>query len=182
MTEVTQLQGFNNEPKVMHLKKANSVLKKALANNRHVGLHYPRMVGPFCIKAIGDANHTTKTSVYPQEGQVILSMQDEEIHPDSKTDEIKDKSCFSGLCHPMAFLSNMTKKVAHSTSMGETNCALSVVSNAQVIALRITEMQMGQNIPQHDRIRAMMDTHARGAYEIAIGHYTDCKDVFELVT
>eukprot|EP00959_Pyramimonas_sp_CCMP1952_P032522 682534-Pyramimonas_sp.AAC.1 len=62
--------------------------------------------------------------------------------------------------------------------MGETNCALSAVSNAEMIALRITEMQMDQNIPQHDRIIAMIDINTRGAYEIAIDHYTDCKDVF----
>eukprot|EP00959_Pyramimonas_sp_CCMP1952_P168901 3528496-Pyramimonas_sp.AAC.1 len=29
MTEVTQLQGFNNEPRIMHLKRANALLKRA---------------------------------------------------------------------------------------------------------------------------------------------------------
>ena len=182
LTEVTQLQGFNNEPKVMHLKRANAVLKKAQSDNQLLGLHFPRLQGPFCLRAIGDANHTTKTSVYPQEGQVVLLMHDVPLTVDIKTDIIKDKSCLSGYCHPMAILSNKAKKVAHSTSMGETNCALSVVSNAQMIALRITEMQMDEHIEQKDRIQKMMQINTSGAYEIPLDHWTDCKDVFELVT
>eukprot|EP00959_Pyramimonas_sp_CCMP1952_P079625 1664876-Pyramimonas_sp.AAC.1 len=29
MTEVTQLQGFNNEPRIVHRKRANALLKRA---------------------------------------------------------------------------------------------------------------------------------------------------------
>eukprot|EP00959_Pyramimonas_sp_CCMP1952_P246561 5153117-Pyramimonas_sp.AAC.1 len=68
MTEVTQLQGFNNEPRIMHLKRANALLKRAQGDTTLVGLHYPMLSPPFCLRAVGDANHTTKSSVYPQEG------------------------------------------------------------------------------------------------------------------
>jgi hypothetical protein len=183
LTEVTQLQGFNNEPKVLHLKKANAVLKKAKTDNTMVGIHFPRLTPPFCLRAIGDANHTTKTSVYPQEGQFVLLMMDRNL---SVSKGILSRSCLDSLggpCHVLAAASNKAKKVAHSTSMGETNCALSVVGNAQMIALRLTELSLDLSRHRHsDNIRHMMDINHNGAYLIPIDHLTDCKDAFELIT
>ena len=109
-------------------------------------------------------------------------MQDKPILLEKKSDILSDKNCLSEFCHPMAILSNKAKKVAHSTSMGETNCALSVVSNAQMIAMRITWMQIDRNVSQQERILSMMLVNQNGSYELPIDHLTDCKDVFELVT
>eukprot|EP00959_Pyramimonas_sp_CCMP1952_P013267 279881-Pyramimonas_sp.AAC.1 len=92
LTEVTQLQGFSKEPKVMHLKRANTVLKKAQNDIQLLGLHFPHLDGSHCLRVIGDANHTTMTSVYPQEGRVILSMQDKPIILQSKTDSLETVS------------------------------------------------------------------------------------------
>eukprot|EP00959_Pyramimonas_sp_CCMP1952_P412518 8644394-Pyramimonas_sp.AAC.1 len=43
-------------------------------------------------------------------------------------------------------------------------------------------MQMEQRLSQQDQIKAMMNIIETGAYELAVDHLTDCRDVFELVT
>ena len=182
MTEVTQLQGFNNEPRVTHLKRANALLKKAQADRTNLGLHFPRLRPPFCLRAIGDANHTTKTSVYPQEGQFVFLMEDRPLTMQGNILTKEAIKNLSGRCHPLAIGSQKARKVAHSTSMGETNCGLSVVSNAQMVAMRLTEMHVILRGSVSQRIAVLIDMNERGQYIIPVDHLTDCKDLYELVT
>ena len=135
------------------------------------------------LRAIGDANHTTKTSVYPQEGQFVLLMEDKELIVD--TNHILTKAGIenmSGKCHVLGAGSNKSKKVAHSTSMGETNCGLAVVSNAQMIAMRITEMHVALKGTTSQKLMVLIDMSLSGQYVLPIDHLTDCKDMFELIT
>eukprot|EP00959_Pyramimonas_sp_CCMP1952_P012502 264178-Pyramimonas_sp.AAC.2 len=73
MTEVAQLQGFSNEPRIVHLKRANALLKRAQSDTALVGLHYPFLTPPFCLRAVGGANHTTNTSVYSPQLVYLLT-------------------------------------------------------------------------------------------------------------
>ena len=66
--------------------------------------------------------------------------------------------------------------------MGETNCGLSVVSNAQMVAMRLTEMHVILRGSVSQRIAVLIDMNERGQYIIPVDHLTDCKDLYELVT
>eukprot|EP00959_Pyramimonas_sp_CCMP1952_P280394 5861178-Pyramimonas_sp.AAC.1 len=72
------------------------------------------------------------------------------------------------------------KKVAHSTSMGETNCGLAVVSGAQMVAMRLTEMHLALKRTTKQMITVLIEMRNSGQYVLPIDHLTDCKDVFEL--
>ena len=103
------------------------------------------------------ANHTTKTSVYPQEGQFVFLMEDRPLTMQGNILTKEAIKNLSGRCHPLAIGSQKARKVAHSTSMGETNCGLSVVSNAQMVAMRLTEMHVTLRGSVSQRIAILID-------------------------
>ena len=102
-------KGFNNEPRVLHLKRANALLKRAQQDTQFVGLHFPFLHPPFCLRAIGDANHTTKSSVYPQEGQLVLLMEDKELTVDQ--DHHLTKSSLNKLSGACAIMSGASAAI-----------------------------------------------------------------------
>ena len=76
VADVVLLQQEMEAPLILHLKQANSVLKKARSNKTLNGLHFHRLQWPLKITGISDAGSGTKRSVYAQEGRMVLLMSD----------------------------------------------------------------------------------------------------------
>eukprot|EP00959_Pyramimonas_sp_CCMP1952_P207532 4341127-Pyramimonas_sp.AAC.1 len=63
-------------PKGIHAKQLNGVLKQALANQEINGLHF-RYVGPQRrLVQLTDSGHITSNTCYPQEARIVLLAQD----------------------------------------------------------------------------------------------------------
>ena len=74
--EVVMLQQYNNNATIQHARIANKLLQKAKTNLQCAGLHFPRLQFPVRLASVADAGHATSTSVYAQEGQIVILMSD----------------------------------------------------------------------------------------------------------
>eukprot|EP00959_Pyramimonas_sp_CCMP1952_P196813 4115327-Pyramimonas_sp.AAC.2 len=61
-------------------------------------------------------------------------------------------------------ISRKAKTVAHSTSMGETNCGLAVVSGAQMVAVGLTEIRVALKCTSKQMISVLIEMSSTGQY------------------
>lgn len=74
--ECVALQTEMVTPLLCHLRQANSMLDRARRNNALNGLHYRKLGYPVRVQTVYDSGHTTKRSVYPFQGRLVLLMRD----------------------------------------------------------------------------------------------------------
>ena len=184
MCEVTLLQQFNNDTKGIHLKAANKLLKKAQTHAEDLGVYFPRLTLPLRLASVGDASHASGKTSYAQEGKMCLLMSDSHEVVVGEGDIVAKTSVphMGGRCHILLGTSRKSKRVSQSTSHGETVCAVTCSQDAQLVALRFTEI-FGAAICGEAKLslRSFMRLEAEGKYVLPIDHYTDCHDLWELV-
>eukprot|EP00959_Pyramimonas_sp_CCMP1952_P213648 4470113-Pyramimonas_sp.AAC.1 len=77
------------------------------------------MTPPSCLRVVEDANHATRTSVHPQEGQFVLLMDDRNFPvTDDRALTLANAAAILGGCYVLIAASSNAKKVALSTLMG----------------------------------------------------------------
>ncbi len=89
----------------------------------------------------------------------------------------------SGRAHVLSACSTKSKRVSTSTSHAETLSAVRGTDNAQMVAIRLTEMldfSVGM-LPKERRIQELMSRQHDGRFVVPVDHCTDCGDLFELV-
>ena len=153
-----------------------------------VGLYFPRLRPPLCFASIHDACGVKKESAYAQEGIVVILKEDRDIVSDKHT-AILPEECvhfLGGPCHILHGSSRTAKRIGGvSTSHKETVAAVSSKEVAQLVALRFTEvLGAGFSLPmyQSPKVTDLIAIQENGSYCFAIDDYTDCADLWELMT
>ena len=172
---------------VAHLKAANSLVTKAKKYAAGVGLHFPRLRPPLSIRCVPDASHATKETSYAQEGVLVLLGEEVTHGSRTRTDthEVLDPTPLGGFCHILGSLSHKAKRVSFSTSHAETLAAIAGKELSQLIAIRLAEcFSPGCQWPLREKVTLNMLIHLQetAAWPIPIDHFTDCRDLYELMT
>ena len=84
-----------------------------------------------------------------------------------------------GAAHILFQQGKKAKRISHGTSHAESLANYIVVAAADMIGLRLTELNWPRRRPT---LRELIDTEAIGRYDIPIDAVTDCRDLYELVT
>lgn len=171
-----------------HLKQANTLLARIKKYATGIGLYFAYMRPPFCAKSVHDACHVSRLSSYAIEGILVLLAEDrKDIVADKKTAVIRkeDVEKLGGPGHPMINTSNKAKRLSHSTSHAETNAGCRAKELAQMVNLRFSEvLQCGMCLPFRPRIslQDLIHVQEENLLVFPIDHFTDCGDLFDLVT
>ena len=185
IADVAMLQQEVSKPLVKHMKAANNIITRARKYREGVGLHYRPLKMPLKLVVFGDAASNTKHTNYYREGCAVILMHDDAPHPDSDAGrqvklQFTNKDCdrFGGCGHLLATFGRKAKRVAWSTSQGETLAAVGAEELGQLVAARLTEVFFGHPIS----LGTMIHHWTHGLFFTPIDHVTDCKDMFELCT
>jgi hypothetical protein len=171
------------------LKAANSCLTRAKKYAKGCGLYYPKLKLPLKLATIGDSSHATRTSSFAQEGCIILLMHDKTLKVVTSDSPhykkiLNSRSDMSDFGIVLAYVSHKAKRVSSSTSTAETFIANFSKELAQLVGLRLTEI-FGHGIQTPFKVRVplriLITIQEDAAFALPIDHFTDCRDVFELV-
>jgi hypothetical protein len=173
--EVVLLQTKVNQATVAEMRACNAVIKKAHGTS-HLGLVYPYLgTGPMCLVAISDASFSSSSTSYAIEGSLVVLRS--ALAEDQQASE-KQGSFLSGRCHLLYHHSQKAKRVSHSTSHAESLSLYGVLTNAEQIAERLTELAA----PFAPTLARLIEISSDGRYDLRIHALTDCRDLLELVT
>ena len=115
------------------------------------------------------------------DGQVVTAASDSAHYKQV----LNAQNDMGGYCHVVASLSHKAKRVSSSTSTAETLSATIGKEIAQLVAMRMTEV-FGTGIQTSLRgtagvLSEMISIQEAAAWAIPIDHFTDCRDLFQLV-
>eukprot|EP00435_Cladocopium_sp_Y103_P048511 s541_g14.t1 len=184
VADIGVLQSYVTKSKVKHLKAANMVVKKAKDPQfQELGLVYQRFSpnASWRLMCIHDASAPSKQRDYAQEGVLVLLAEDKffqtsayEIDGENVSEET-----FGGKAHVLWSQGSRAKRISYSTSHGETLAAINGMETSSLVSLRIGELISKSKRPTLQELAALQE---HGNEELPIDHYTDCRDLFELVT
>ena len=184
VADIGVLQSYVTKSKVKHLKAANMVVKKAKDPQfQELGLIYQRFSprASWRLMCIHDASAPSKQRDYAQEGVLVLLAEDKfsqtsayEIDGENVSEET-----FGGKAHVLWSQGSRSKRISYSTSHGETLAAINGMETSSLVSLRIGELISNSKRPTLQELAALQE-HGNDA--LPIDHYTDCRDLFELVT
>ena len=133
------------------------------------------------LACIHDASAPSKQRDYAQEGVLALLTEDRlpmtggyEIDGEKVSEEL-----FGGRARILWSQGTRSKRISYSTSHGETLAAINGLESASLVALRVSELLLKDSKPSLQQLAALQE---RGNDDLPIDHYTDCRDLFELVT
>ena len=181
-TGVTQLQSWNRAPLIKHTRQANSLLKKAQADNENLGLHFPPIQRPYKLLEITDASHATKTTSYAQEGNIVALMHDTQLSIHKEQLDEGEEFNLSGPCHPLVTNTSKGKRISHSTSHAETLAACKITGSGNMVCLRFTELYMEPIYRVPHTLGNLMLLETDGKMILRADLLTDCHDLFELIS
>jgi hypothetical protein len=160
------------------------VVKKAKDPQfQELGLIYQRFSpsASWRLMCIHDASAPSKQRDYAQEGVLVLLAEDKfsqtsayEIDGENVSEET-----FGGKAHVLWSQGSRSKRISYSTSHGETLAAINGMETSSLVSLRIGELISNSKRPTLQELAALQE-HGNDA--LPIDHYTDCRDLFELVT
>ena len=171
--EVVLLQTKINVATVAELRQCNATIKRAHSGSS-LGLVFPKLVPPLTLLAISDASFSTSSTSYAVEGSVVVLRQ---AIPEEDHASEKPGSFLSGPCHLLYHHSQKAKRVSHSTSHAESLSQYGVLTAAEQIAERFTEL----NAPFPPSLAQLIEISSDGKYDLKIHACTDCRDLLELV-
>ena len=90
----------------------------------------------------------------------------------------------SDFCHILASISHKAKRLSSNTSAGETLAAVLGKEICQLVALRLTEvLSCGIQLPLKTAatLPQLIELQESAGWCIPIDHYTDCRDLFQLM-
>jgi hypothetical protein len=177
VADVVRLQSAITTPEVLHLRAANTVVRKAKKYREGCGLYFPYLQPPLALRVFHDSSHATKTTSYAQEAVLVLLTTDYDISLPSQDHKLTDSqvSALSGGCHAVATISRKAKRVSYGTSQAETGAAIVGKELGQMVALRYTEVLSYR----HFTLPAMIAVQETNAFVFPIDQLTDCQDLFE---
>ena len=184
VADIGVLQSYVTKSKVKHLKAANLVVRKAQDPRfRNLGLVYQKFSpqSRWRLACIHDASAPSKQRDYAQEGVLVLLVEDrlhqaEDYEIDG--DKIPEEN-FGGKAHVLWSQGSRSKRISYSTSHGETLAAINGMESASLVALRVSELLLPDGKPSLQQLAALQEG---GHADLPIDHYTDCRDLYELVT
>ena len=97
----------------------------------------------------------------------------------AKAQKKDSEETFGGRAHVLWSQGSKSKRISYSTSHGETLAAINGMETSSLVSLRISELILPEEKPSLQRLAALQEG---GNEELPIDHYTDCRDLFELVT
>ena len=108
---------------------------------------------PYKLLAIGDASHASSKTSYAMEGRLVLRCSDSGPCPDKRQLQADGRS-FNGVAHLLLHSGKKAKRISHSTSHAESLTHHAVVSNAELVAMRLTELSNWWSYPYKDDLVA----------------------------
>ena len=180
--ECVALQTEMVTPLLCHLKQANSMLQRARRNVAFNGLHFRKLGFPVRLQTISDSGHTTKRTVYPFQGRLVLLMRDHaSLTSGAEYFSWRAANIIGGYGHPLYFSASKAQKVSHSTSHSETNAMVSTVGVAQVICNRFTELDFAAWDWYAPSAKDLLWMSDRDILTIPCDSAIDAMNVFELI-
>ena len=168
---------------VKDVKLCNRILQKAWETRTSNGLLFKRLVGPLKLFNINDASHVSGSSLYAQEGKMVILVEGK--HNPRCLDEWLDETTirkFESHAHPLYVTARRATRVSHSTSHGEALAMLGGVQVAQFIANRYSEpfYKSFLNVSPPTPLSCLKAQHLHQVI-MPIDVFTDCVDVWELL-
>ena len=102
--------------------------------------------------------------------------------PDNTNVRKEQVSCttMDGPCHLLVHTGKLAKRVSHNTSHAESLSQYGVVTHAEMVALRLTELRYPS--PKSVPLSTMIHVEERGIFDVPTDIVTDCRDLWELET
>ena len=183
MSQVTGLQAFLKTPTVLQLVEVNQVVSKFLGTQGRMGLFYWRLQLPIRVVSVSDASAANKRSDRASEGKCVCVAED--LLPCIDTDKfdqlnIEQVTLLSGKHHLLVGTSNVSKRISHSTSHGETLACTATIPIAQLVAMRIAEIELIAQYGIALTPMKLMQIQDDGQCPVFVDHYIDCMDLWDL--
>ena len=175
--EVSFLQQRVNQPTVADLVQANKLLARMRRpGDIDFGIIFVYLEPPLQIVSVTDAGHASRQTSYAHEGHLILLMS---LRSAGGTLKGSEAARFGGPAHALSGSAKKSKRITHSTSFAETLACHSGSANAQLAALRFTEVLEPAPPP---RLSTLLSWADAGRFTIPTHCVTDCFDLLELAT
>ncbi|CAJ1430110.1 unnamed protein product, partial [Effrenium voratum] len=188
IADVSVLQSCVTTAQIKHLHMVNAVVKKAqLQQNVDLGLYYRKFrTNRQRLACIHDASSASKDRSYAQEGVLVLLVDDyiatgefwkHDGYQNTCTDDTV--AYHGGVAHVLYSHGSKAKRISYSTSHAETLAGIGGLEAATLVALRMGEMLHEATKPT---LHQMINMQEKGIDNCPIDSYTDCRDLYELVT
>ena len=181
VADVCLLQSQVTRAKILHLRQANNVIKKAQSElGQGLGLHFRKLRRPHRLACIHDSSAAGNVRNYAQEGVLVLLCEDRLGNlPRDKEHTLSDAQCalMGGLGHILWAHGAKAKRISYSTSHAETLAGISGLEASTLVAVRIAEMFY---LRRPASLQALLACQEYGVKQLPVDTYTDCRDFFEL--
>lgn len=182
ISDVSLLQARVTIAEVKDIKVANSVLDK-VKRYSEIGLHYRQFESEnLRLVCVHDASSASKGRHYAQEGVLILLADDKwKGHHIDLEEEFDSQSvkAHGGVMHVLHSHGAKAKRVSYSTSHAETLSMVNALESSILITTRLSELAHHLVSPTIAQLTEMQE---HGNPTIPSDFYTDCQDLWELVT
>ena len=185
IAEVSQLASYVTSAEIRHLRMANQVLKRAQHQDyKDVGIYFMKLNPQRGLRlaCFHDSSSFTKEKAYAHEGVVVMLMEDG-VAPQEGQYELVcndyEVAQHGGRAHILWSHGAKAKRISYSTSHAETLAAISGNEAAVMVSVRISEMLHPDRQPTLSQLAAIQEA---GNPQLPIDDYTDCNDVYQLVT
>ena len=182
ISDVSLLQARVTVAEVKDIKVANAVLDK-VKRYSEIGLHYRQFeTENLRLVCVHDASSASKGRHYAQEGVLILLADDKWTgHTIDLEEEFDSQSvkAHGGVMHVLHSHGAKAKRVSYSTSHAETLSMVNALESSTLITTRLTELAHHLVSPT---IAQLTELQEHGNPSIPSDFYTDCQDLWELVT
>ncbi|CAE7220811.1 unnamed protein product, partial [Symbiodinium sp. CCMP2456] len=160
VSDVCLLQSQVTKAKVVHLKQANNVVKRAQAEQgQHLGLHF--------------ANFDSILVLLCEDQLARTSRNEEVILEDDQTHRL------GGTAHILWAHGAKAKRISYSTSHAETLAAVSGLEASTLVSVRLAELMYLKGRPS---LQMLIAAQEHGLQQLPVDSMTDCRDFFELAS
>ena len=182
ISDVCLLQSQVTRAKVLHLRQANKVIKKAQAElGQGLGLHFRKLRSPMRLMCIHDSSAAGNVRNYAQEGVLVLLCEDQ-MKSDNEHEYILEDNqtgILGGKAHILWGHGAKAKRISYSTSHAETLAAVSGLEASTLVSVRLAEILFSRQKPT---LQSLIIAQEGGIPQLPVDDLTDCRDFFELAS
>ena len=187
ISDVCLLQSQVTKAKVMHLKQANNVVKRAKAEQgQQLGRHFRRLKPPLRLCCVHDSSAAGNVRNYAQEGILVLSCEDKLI----KMSRDNEAVIQDGETHRLGGTANIlwahgakAKRISYSTSHAETLAAMSGLEASTLSSTLVSVRLAGiMYLPGRPSLQMLIAAQEQGVPDLPIDSMRACRDFFELAS
>ena len=183
VSDVCLLQSQVTKAKIVHLKQANNVVRRAQAEQgQQLGLHFRKLRHPLRLCCVHDSSAAGNVRSYAQEGILVLLCEDK-LHKASRDEEIviedDQTGCLGGTAHVLWAHGAKAKRISYSTSHAETLAAVSGLEASTLVSVRLAELWYLRNRPS---LQMLIAAQEQGLPRLPVDSMTDCRDFYELAS